>query len=183
MSAKRQRLLGLQPILSTWAQAPVGGSCCPKERQRWAAATVARCAGEPRVLGYCMSGFGTGESEDQQRAMLASSLGELPQAALRMASGISTPHQARPGLPAHTPSASHGGRQYTPCVGGARRIGAPCLATPLRYRRFIAAALHTPSHVPSRGGCLAEDCYPLQAAHILPNVYWRCGRDACRSGA
>ena len=77
-------------------QAPVGGSTCPGTRKRWAAAVVARCEGEPRVLGYCATGFGTGESEDEGRAMLAASVGELPQGALRMASGISTPHQASP---------------------------------------------------------------------------------------
>lgn len=57
---------------------------------------VARCQVEPRVLGYCATGFNTGESEEEGSAMLAASLGQLPQEALRMASGISTPHQASP---------------------------------------------------------------------------------------
>lgn len=73
----------------------MGGSDCVEARRHWAAAVVARCVDEPRVLGYCVAGFDTGESAEQQGPMLAASLGELPEAALRMASGISTPHQVR----------------------------------------------------------------------------------------
>lgn len=76
-------------------QVQVGGSSCVEARKRWAAAVVERCIEEPRVLGYCVAGFNTGESAEQQAPMLAASLGELPEAALRMASGVSAPHQVR----------------------------------------------------------------------------------------
>ena len=46
-----------------------------------------------RVLGYVVGGFGTGEADEQRRGMLAASLAPLPSRALRMAAGLSTPHQ------------------------------------------------------------------------------------------
>ena len=45
------------------------------------------------MLGYVVGGFGTGEADEQRRGMLAASLAPLPSRALRMAAGLSTPHQ------------------------------------------------------------------------------------------
>ena len=75
-------------------QVAVGGSSCLGDRRRWAAGAVARCADERRVLGYCVAGLGTSESDGQQSEMIAASLEPVPTQALRMASGVSTPHQA-----------------------------------------------------------------------------------------
>ena len=52
---------------------------------------------QAQVLGYVVGGFGTGEADEQRRGMLAASVSPLPPAALRMAAGISTPHQVRSG--------------------------------------------------------------------------------------
>lgn len=51
---------------------------------------------QARVLGYVVGGFGTGEADEQRRGMLSASLAPLPPTALRMAAGLSTPHQVRP---------------------------------------------------------------------------------------
>ena len=50
---------------------------------------------QARVLGFVIGGFGTGETADERRDMLSASLAPLPPAALRMAAGISTPHQVQ----------------------------------------------------------------------------------------
>lgn len=48
---------------------------------------------QARVLGYVVGGFGTGEAAEDRRGMLAASVSALPLTALRMAAGLSTPHQ------------------------------------------------------------------------------------------
>ena len=45
------------------------------------------------MLGYVVGGFGTGEAAEQRRGMLGASVSALPLAALRMAAGLSCPHQ------------------------------------------------------------------------------------------
>ena len=76
------------------------------------------------MLGFVIGGFGTGEAADQHPGMLAASLAPLPPAALRMAAGISTPHQVRGPLE-HVAKISQARMRAVPTSGqaGAGQVG------------------------------------------------------------